>query len=141
MGDKKMKICVVDAQGAGIGQAVIKKLRKQVSGIEIIALGTNQIAMTNMLESGAHIGFYGEDAITNYLAKHEIHALIGPIGILVTNGIKGEITERISEAIFTKSCQKYIIPLRRHGIYIPGTSDLLIKDMIQDIIKQIKNDL
>ncbi|HAX73474.1 MAG TPA: hypothetical protein DCY20_08115 [Firmicutes bacterium] len=136
-----MKICVIDAQGAGIGQTIIKRIRKQLPQIELIAIGTNKIAMTNMLEAGAISGLYGEEAIIKFFEQTCIDAIIGPIGILVAGGIKGEITLGISQAIFTKSCPKYIIPLKRHGIFIPGTSDLLIKDMIQDIIDQLKNDL
>ncbi len=49
-GGINMKIAVIDAQGAGFGQAVIKKIRKEIHGnIDIIALGTNVEATSNMV--------------------------------------------------------------------------------------------
>lgn len=44
----------------------------------------------------------------------------------------------ISNAIFNMDCAKYIIPLQKHGIYIPGTRNLQIKDIIEAIALDIK---
>lgn len=134
-----MKIAIIDAQGAGIAQAVIKKIRKElISDIYIYALGTNNIATSNMLKSGANLGITGEDLICSFLLNNDIDALIGPIGILISGGIDGEITHKISELIFNSNCEKYIIPLKKHGIYIPGTKNLSIKEIINEIVDELK---
>ena len=44
----------------------------------------------------------------------------------------------ISSAIFNMDCTKYIFPLQKHGIYIPGTRALQIKDIIGEIVLDIK---
>jgi len=44
-------------------------------------------------------------------------------------------------SIFNMDCTKYIIPLQKHGIYIPGTRNLQIKDIINEIVTDIKNRL
>lgn len=135
-----MKIAVIDGQGAGIGQAVIKKIRKEIKeNIHIIALGTNISATSNMIKAGADVGITGEAAISEFCSENQINSIIGPIGVICNGGINGEITHSISESIFNMNCTKYILPLQKHGIYIPGTRSLEIKDIIEEIVFDIKN--
>lgn len=137
-----MNIVVIDGQGAGLGQTVIKKLRKELGkSIFIIALGTNIAAAHNMIKAGANKSIIGEKNIYSFLEKEQINCIIGPIGILCNGGINGEITSKISEAIFEINCTKYIIPLQKHGIYIPGTRDLQIKEIIEEITLDIKKNI
>lgn len=134
-----MKIAVIDAQGAGLGQVIIKRLRKEFSNqVYIIALGTNTMATSNMVRSGANFGITGEKSIHSFCVKKSIDCIIGPIGIVVNGGINGEITSLISDAVFQMDCTKYIIPLKNHDIYIPGTRNMDIKDIISEIIEDIK---
>ncbi|WP_129723847.1 DUF3842 family protein [Xylanivirga thermophila] len=134
-----MNIGVMDAQGAGLGQSVIKRLRHEIGDlVYIIALGTNNAATANMLKAGADLGITGEEDICLFCRKNTIDALIGPVGIMCSGGINGEITASISMAVFEMECIKYIIPLRKHGIYIPGTRELQIKDIINEIVQDIK---
>jgi hypothetical protein len=79
----------------------------------------------------------GEVSICRFLKYNDLDCRIGPIGIICNGGIAGEISDTISSSIFNSSCGKYIIPLRKHGIYIPGTRNLEIKDMIDEIVKEI----
>jgi hypothetical protein len=137
-----LKVAVLDAQGAGLGQAVIKKIRKDIGrDIHIVALGTNAVATSNMMKSGANEGLTGESAICLFCEKGSADSIIGPIGIVCSGGIEGEITSSISEALFQMECTKYIIPLKKHGIYIPGTRDLEIKEIIEEIVLDIKNNM
>lgn len=134
-----MRIAVVDAQGAGIGQTIIKRIRKELpSNVYIIALGTNSIATAKMVRSGANVGITGEKSISIFCKTQKVDCIIGPIGIMINGGINGEITSVISQSILNIECRKYIIPLQRHGIYIPGTRNLEIKEMIGEIIEDIK---
>lgn len=134
-----MRIAIIDGQGAGIGKSIIKKLRKEFEdGIYIIALGTNTIATSNMVRSGANVGVTGEKAICSFCKSQQLDAIIGPIGVFCSGALDGEITSEISKSIFNLHCIKYIIPLQKHGIYIPGTRDLQIKDIIDEIIDNLK---
>lgn len=134
------KIAVIDGQGAGMGRTFIKECKKALKqNVYIIALGTNDIATNNMIKNGADEGYVGEREIVEFLYKNNnLDAIIGPIGILIEGGIKGEITKNISNAIFGLECIKYIIPLQKHGIYIPGTKNLAIKDIFKEIIDELK---
>ena len=137
-----MKIAIIDAQGAGLGQTVIKKILKEIDhSVYIIALGTNTFATSNMIKAGANEGISGENSICAYCKTNKIDSIIGPIGILCSGGINGEVTSMISNSIFNMDCTKYILPLQKHGIYIPGTRNLQIKDMIEEIVFDIKNNI
>lgn len=137
-----MKIAVIDAQGAGLGQTIIKKIRKEIDhDIYIIALGTNTFATSNMVRSGANVGISGERAICSFCKTNKIDSIIGPIGIMCSGGINGEITPMISTSIFNMDCTKYILPLQKHGIYIPGTRNLQIKELIEEIVLNIKSNI
>lgn len=134
-----MKVAVIDAQGAGLGQALIKRIRKEINAnIYIIALGTNTLATSYMIKSGADVGISGEKAICEFCKTNKIDCIIGPIGILCSGAISGEITSSISQSIFDMDCIKYILPLQKHGIYIPGTRNLQIKEIIEEIVLDIK---
>ncbi|MBZ9637267.1 DUF3842 family protein [Clostridium sp. FP1] len=137
-----MKIAVLDAQGAGLGQTIIKKIRKEISlDVYITALGTNAIATSNMIRAGANVGISGENAICSFCITNKIDSVIGPIGMICSGGINGEITPVIAKSIFNMDCTKYIIPLQKHGIYIPGTRNLQIKDIIEEIVLDIKSNM
>ncbi|WP_027625175.1 DUF3842 family protein [Clostridium lundense] len=137
-----MNIVVIDGQGAGLGQTIVKKLRKELGkSIFIIALGTNIAAANNMIKAGANKSIIGEKDIHSFLKEEEINCIIGPIGILCNGGINGEITSKVCGTIFEINCTKYIIPLQKHGIYIPGTRDLQIKEIIEEIISDIKKNI
>lgn len=137
-----MKIAILDAQGAGLGQTIIKKIRKEIDhDIYIIALGTNTFATSNMVRAGANVGISGEKAIYSFCKTNKIDSIIGPIGIICSVGLNEEITPIISKSIFNMDCIKYILPLQKHGIYIPGTRNLQIKDIIEEIILDIKSNI
>ncbi|WP_291636534.1 DUF3842 family protein [Clostridium sp.] len=136
-----MKIAVIDAQGAGLGQAIIKKIRKENLDVYIVALGTNTFATSNMIRVGANIGISGEKEICCFCRLNEVDSIIGPIGMICSGGIKGEVTPMISNTIFNMDCIKYIIPLQKHGIYIPGTRSLQIKEIIEEIVLDIKGNI
>ncbi len=137
-----MKIAIIDAQGAGLEQTIIKKILKEIDlDVYITALGTNTLATSNMVRAGANEGISGEKAICSFCKTNKIDNIIGPIGILCSGGINGEVTPMISNSIFNMDCTKYIIPLQKHGIYIPGTRSLKIKDIIEKIVLDIKSNI
>lgn len=129
-----MKVAIIDSHGAGIGQAVIKKLRKEIEDIYLIALGTNTVATSNMIKAGADIGITGKQAIYSFCIKHKVDSIIVPTGILSSEIPNSEISSKLPNAIFQMDCTKYLIPLQKSKIYVPGTKNLQIKEMIEDII-------
>ena len=134
-----MIIAILDTNGAGLGQNIIKKLKKDLfHDINIIALGTNTFATSKMVKAGAHIGVSGEKSICSFCKKNKVDCIIAPIGILCNGEKDMELCPSICKAVINMDCTKYIIPLQKHDIYIPGTRNLQIKDFIEEIISDIK---
>lgn len=135
-----MEIVVIDGQGGGLGKAVISRLKNELlDSITITALATNETAARAMLKAGAEKSFFGEHYIVSYIQNSAFSILIAPIGALCPGGLNNEITVKIASAVFQKECTKYIIPLKKHGFYIPGTAKLEIRDIISEIIHEIKS--
>ena len=86
-----VRIAVIDGQGASIGSTIIRKIRQTYGEkVEIWALGTNAIATGQMLKAGANRGATGESAVCH--CAHQVDVIIGPISILISNAMMGEVT-------------------------------------------------
>ncbi|TDT51320.1 DUF3842 family protein [Fonticella tunisiensis] len=137
-----MKIAVIDGQGGGLGKTIIEKIRRELGNtVEIFALGTNAYATASMVKAGANDGASGESAICFCCKNVKFHCIIGPIGIICPNSMLGELTPSIAEAVFNADCIKYLIPISKHGLYIPGVQHMQINDFIQEIILELKKKL
>lgn len=138
-----MRICVIDGQGGGIGSVIIKHLKDAFGeSIEIIALGTNAIAATQMLKARANRGASGENAIVRTV--FDVDIIIGPIGIVLANSMMGEITPKMAEAIASCAARKFLLPLTQEPVEIVGATpaplphlmDLLIKERLKRLMKE-----
>lgn len=137
-----MIVAILDTNGAGLGQSIIKKIKQEIcADINIIALGTNTFATSKMVKSGAHVGISGEKAICAFCKKNTADCIIAPIGILCNGEKDMELCPCICKAIINMDCTKYILPLQRYNLYIPGTRELSIKDIVDEIIDDIKSKL
>ena len=88
MEKRKKSIAVIDGQGGGIGNSIIKRLRENLAeGVEIIALGTNAMATGAMLKAGANKGASGENAIVQTVRIVDI--IIGTTAIVLANSVMG----------------------------------------------------
>ena len=129
------RICVIDGQGGGIGSTIIKKLKEYLGEkVEIIALGTNAIATSQMLKARANRGASGENAIVHTVKKVDV--IIGPIGIILANAMMGEITPKIAEAVASSSAKKFLIPLTQENIVIVGLSSIPLPHFIESLIQE-----
>ncbi len=133
-----MKIAVVDGQGGGLGKIIIEKIKINIKNeVEIIALGTNSLATSNMLKAGANRGATGENSVK--IMSKKVDVIIGPIAIILANSMMGEITPIMAEAIADSSARKVLLPLNRCNVYIAGTKEINVNEMIQNAIEEIKN--
>lgn len=126
------RICVVDGQGGGIGSAVIKKLKDVFEeSVEIIALGTNAIATTQMLKAKANKGASGENAIVQTIKTADI--VICPIGLLMVHAMMGEVTPKIAEAVASCTAKKLIIPLSQENVQMMGITSEPLPHLIEEL--------
>jgi len=129
-------IGVVDGQGGGIGAHVVERLRKTLpEDTEIIALGTNAIATSNMMKTGANKGASGENAIRQTAPRLDI--IIGGLAVIQPHSMLGEITLAMVEAIVQSPAHKILMPLRSAGIEVVGLRDEPIPHLIEELAERV----
>ena len=130
-----MRICVIDGQGGGIGNAIIKKLKEAFDeSVEIIALGTNAIATAQMLKARANRGASGENAIVRMVSRADL--VVAPIGIVMAHSMMGEVTPRIAEVVAACPARKFLIPLTQEKVEIVGLPSIPLPPLIETLIQK-----
>lgn len=128
---------VMDGQGGGIGRAIIKRLRDTFGEeVEILALGTNSVATSQMMKAGANRGATGENAIMKTAPQVDI--IIGPLAIIMANSMMGEVTPEISQAIASSNALKILIPLTQERVEIVGVSGEPLPHLIDQVMEIIR---
>lgn len=126
---------MIDGQGGGIGTTIIRKI-KEVYGerAEVWALGTNAIATAQMLKAGANKGATGENAICHCAGQVEI--IIGPLSILISNSMMGEMTSGMVRAIGMSTAHKLLLPLTQESISVVGTIREPLPHMVERLVSE-----
>jgi len=133
-----LNVIVVDAQGGGLGAAIVKKLvEKYGERISLTALGTNVAATASMKKAGAKSCATGENAVCFNAKSADV--IIGGIGIIAASGMLGEITPRMARTIAESSAKKILIPLSRCNIIIPGFAEQSAKALIDLAVSEIES--
>lgn len=114
MRDERPLVVVLDGQGGGLGRALVARLREQLPQIHVRALGTNTAATEAMLKAGAEDGATGENAIVVNAGRADF--IVGSVAILMANGLLGEISPRMAEAVGASAAVKVLLPANRCGI-------------------------
>ena len=132
-----VRLMVIDGQCGGIGATIIKGLRQILSEkSEILALGTNSIATSRMMKSGANKGATGENAIVHTSAR--VDAIVGPLAILMPNAMMGEVTPAMAEAVSSSPARKILIPLTQEKVKLVGVTAEPLPHLVDQIVKIIK---
>lgn len=128
---------IVDGQGGGIGAQLAKMLAKELpAGWELIAVGTNVTATGAMLRAGASQGATGENAVVYNAARADL--IMGPIGVLLANGILGEVSPAMAAAVSGSAAVKILIPTSTCGVYVAGTEELRLEDYLRLAVEQAR---
>lgn len=112
--EREVLVTVVDGQGGGMGRGLVEAVKKAWPDLRIRALGTNALATAAMLKAGADDGATGENAIVVNVARADV--VLGPVGVAVPNGLLGEVTPRMAEAVGASEAVKILLPSQRCGI-------------------------
>ncbi|GAB6183960.1 DUF3842 family protein [Thermodesulfovibrio hydrogeniphilus] len=135
-----LKIAVIDGQGGGIGSYIIKALREEFGDkIEIIALGTNATATANMMKAKANKGASGENAIIWNVNK--VDMILGPLSIIVSNSMMGELTSKMAEAVCSSEAKKFLLPITQENIEIIGVVKEPLPHLVEKLILQLKEEI
>jgi hypothetical protein len=124
-----LSVLVVDAQGGGLGAAIVKKLIEKYEGrLRLIAVGTNVAATSAMNKAGAKECATGENGVCFNARSADV--ILGGIGIIAASGMMGEVTPRMARAIAESPAKKILIPVSRCNIVIPGAESRTVSELI-----------
>jgi hypothetical protein len=129
------RLFVIDGQGGGIGALIIKKLKERFGeSVEILALGTNAIATSQMLKAGANRGATGENPVIRMVAGADL--ILGPVAITWPNAMMGELSPLMAEAIISSPAPKILIPLHQENVLIVGASKEPLPHLVEAMMNQ-----
>jgi hypothetical protein len=129
----RVRICVIDGQGGGIGAAIIKRLKEVYhEEHEVVALGTNAVATAQMMKARANRGASGENAIVRTVPTADV--ILGPLSIVLANSMMGEVTPRMAEAIASSPALKLLLPLTQERVEIAGLSPEPLPHLVEKIV-------
>ena len=114
MRERDVLVVVVDGQGGGMGRGLVEAVKLAWPDLRVRALGTNALATAAMLKAGADDGATGENAVAVNAARADV--VLGPVGAAIPNGLLGEVTPRMAEAIGASGAVKILLPSQRCGI-------------------------
>ncbi len=132
-----MNVLVMDGQGGGIGRALVEGLRQALPELDITAVGTNAAATSAMLKAGANQAATGENAAVFNMRQAD--AILGPIGILVANGLMGEVTPRMAAGLGETLAVKILIPVHKCRVEIAGLRDASVGQYIASAVEMVQN--
>ncbi|MCA1905991.1 MAG: DUF3842 family protein [Desulfarculus sp.] len=131
---KRMRVCVIDGQGGGIGGVIIRRLKEEFGEqIEVLALGTNAIATAQMMKAHANRGATGENAIIWTIQQADV--VIGPIGIVLANAMMGEVTPAVAAAVASCPARKFLLPLTQENVEVVGVTHEPLPHQVDQIVK------
>lgn len=117
----KKRVLVVDGQGGGIGKSLIDAVKDKNLDVLLVAAGTNEFACSKMKKGGADIAVWGENAILEQAAIADV--VCGPIGIIISGALMGEISSRIAQALAENEAVKVLVPLNKCNIFVAGIQE------------------
>lgn len=132
-----MKILVIDGQGGNLGARLVKLIAERFPDEELIAVGTNSAATSNMLKSGAKSAATGENAVIVNARRADI--IVGPIGIVIADALMGEVTPGMAVAVGQSDAARVLIPMTRCDTMVAGVSGntTALLESAMDIVAQL----
>lgn len=132
-----MKIVVLDGQGGGIGKNLIELIRRELPGLEITAVGTNSMATSAMIKSGASGAATGENAVVYNCGDADV--ILAPMGFLLANSMLGEVTPLMARAVSESRAQKIMIPVSRCRARVAGLAEQPMAQYLEDAVRILKD--
>jgi hypothetical protein len=128
---------VVDGQGGRIGSMFIEKWQKKGGDCsEVIAIGTNSVATASMLKAGASAGATGENPVV--VNAKDADVIVGPIGIIATDSLLGEVTERMAAAVSGSRAKKILIPMNNCDFIVMGIGEQKLTYLVDEAVERIE---
>ena len=137
-----MKIVVIDGQGGRLGRLLVEGVKARLPQAQVYALGTNTVATAAMLKAGADFGATGENPVLRGVADAD--GVLGPVGVVVANAIRGEVTPAMAEAVGSCRAKKFLIPMNSCGVLVAGVEEqplpAYVAQAVEALAAELKND-
>ncbi|MDD3902984.1 MAG: DUF3842 family protein [Sphaerochaeta sp.] len=133
---KALKLVIIDGQGGSLGKALVEAIKKSNPALAILAIGTNSMAASAMLRSGADAIATGENPVV--VASRDADIIIGPLGIIAADSLHGEITPNMALAVSQSLAHKILIPISKCNVSIVGKQELPLGEMIQLTVLELE---
>ena len=131
------KVAVVDGQGGGIGSLIVRRLKEDFGkALDITALGTNAAATGAMLRAKANRGATGENAVI--WNAHRVDAIVGPVSIVIANGMLGEVTPAMAAALSSSPAVKLLLPLNQDLVTMVGSRKEPLPHLVDELVELLK---
>ena len=130
-----MKLLIIDGQGGQLGAQLIKAIMSRFTDMNIMAVGTNATATAAMLKAGAKQAATGENPVVVACRKADV--IIGPIGIVISDAMYGEVTERMAVAVGQADATRILIPINKCENLVAGVSEAPMSVMIEDTLVKL----
>ena len=132
-----MKLLIIDGQSGRLGAQIIEGLKK--AGLpdchQIVAVGTNALATSGMINAGADQGATGENAVIVQCRTADV--IVGPIGITLADAMLGEITPAMATAVGASNAARVLIPSDRCETYVVGVTPMTRRQQIDAAVAQV----
>ena len=128
-----MKVVIMDAQGGGVGRSLVEQLKRACPDQPLTAIGTNAAATAAMLKAGADYGATGENAVRVNAANADL--IVAPIGMLLADGMLGEVTAEMAAAIGRSDAKKILVPSARCGVAVAGVKTGTVAEYVAQAVQ------
>lgn len=129
-------VLVLDGQGGGMGAQLIRQLLPSLpEDCRLLCVGTNALATGAMLKAGAPKGATGENAVIYNAARASV--ILGPIGLILANGILGEVSPAMATAVSGAECPKVLVPSNACGVMIAGVQEQKLDEYIRLAVAKV----
>ena len=132
-------VVVVDGQGGGMGRGLVESIKKKWPKLHVRAVGTNSLATSAMLRAGADDGATGENAVVFNARQADL--LLGPIGILTPNGLLGEVSPAMAEAVGASEAVKILLPSQRCSIRLAAGDPQPLQFYLDQALRLLEEEL
>ena len=123
-------ILILDGQGGGVGSQLVKLLKPKLpEDCRLLCVGTNVMATSAMLKAGAPQGATGENAVVYNAARADL--ILGPIGVILANGILGEVSPAMASAVSGSGAVKILVPSASCGVHVAGTEECRLEEYLR----------
>lgn len=133
---RNKSLLVLDGQGGGVGRKIAERLIAEAFPYDLIVVGANAAATSNMMKAKITAGATGENAWIYNCLKADI--IVGPIGIILANAMHGEISPKMASAVAESEAQRILIPVPNIHISIAGLTELSITQYIEEMVEILR---